>query len=63
MAALNHPKANYETTWKGAQHHDPKVAMAALNHPEADSRTTWKAAKHQDPQVRAKAQELMNKVK
>ena len=51
LAALNHPKANSATTWKGAQHHDSQVAMAALNHPKADNETTWKAAQHHDPQV------------
>ena len=51
MAALNHPKADNETTWRAAQHQDPQVVMAALNHPKADARTTWRAAQHQDPQV------------
>ena len=51
MAALNHPKADYGTTWRAAQHQDPKVALAALNHPKANSGTTWRAAQHQDPQV------------
>ena len=51
LAALNHPKADYETTWNAAQHHDPKVALAALNHPKADYETTWNAAQHHDPRV------------
>jgi len=51
LAALNHPKANYETTWKAAQHQDPKVALAALNHPDADGWTTWYAAKNHNSQV------------
>ena len=51
LAVLNHPKADNETTWNVAQHHDPKVALAALNHPEADSRTTWYAVQHHDPKV------------
>ena len=51
LAALNHPKANYETTHYAARHQDAKVVMAALNHPRADSGTTWNAAQHQDPQV------------
>ena len=62
MAALNHPKADYETTWHAAQHHDPHVAMAALNHPKADHETTHYAAQHHDPQIRAKAQELMSEL-
>ena len=51
MAALNHPKADNETTWRVAQHHDHQVAMAALNHPKADNETTWYAAKNHNPQV------------
>ncbi len=51
MAALNHPKADNETTWLAAKHQDPQVAMAALNHPKADDLTTCEAAEHQDPQV------------
>ena len=63
LAALNHPKADNETTLYAAQHHDPQVVMAALNHPKADNETTLYAAEHQDPQVRARAKELMKKVK
>jgi len=51
LAALNHPKVDYRTTWYAARHQDPQVAMAALNHPKADNETTWNAARHQDPQV------------
>ena len=51
LAALNHPKADDETTWEAARNHNPQVAMAALNHPKADNETTWYAAEHQDPQV------------
>ena len=51
LAALNHPKADNETTWHAAEHQDPQVVMAALNHPRADSGTTLRAAEHQDPQV------------
>ena len=63
MAALNHPKADDGTTWRAAEHQDPQVAMAALNHPKANSNTIGVAARHDNPQVRARAQELMNKMK
>ena len=51
LTALNHPKVDYETTWKAAQHQDPQVALAALNHRKADRYTTHYAARHADPQV------------
>ena len=51
LAALNHPKADNQTTWHATQHHDPQVALAALNHPKADDWTTRRAAQHHDPQV------------
>ena len=63
MAALNHPKADERTTGRAAEHHDPQVALAALNHPKAARATIDQGLKHQDPQVRARAQELMGKVK
>jgi len=51
LTALNHPKVDYETTWKAAQHQDPQVALAALNHRKADRYTTHYAARHADAQV------------
>ena len=51
MAALNHPKADNETTWSAARNHNPQIALAALNHPEADDMTTLYAAQHHDTQV------------
>ena len=51
MAALNHPKADFGTIQRAAQHQDPQVAMTALNHPKADYGTIQRAAQHQDPQV------------
>ena len=51
LAALNHPKADNETTLHAAKNHDPQVALAALNHPKADNVTLRHVAKHNDPQV------------
>lgn len=51
MAALNHPKADNETTRRAAEHQNPQVALAALNHPKADDGTTWRAARNHNPQV------------
>ena len=51
MAALNHPKADYEIFWRAAKYSNPQVVLAALNHPKADHRTTWEAAQHHDPKV------------
>ena len=51
LAALNHPKADNETTLHAARNHNSQVALAGLNHPKADRGTTWYAAEHQDPQV------------
>ena len=51
MAALNHRKADNDTTLRAAEHQDSQVAMAALNHPKADNVTLRHAAEHQDPQV------------
>ena len=51
MAALNHPKADNETTWYAAEHQDPQVAMAALNHPKADNVTLGYAAQNHNPQI------------
>ena len=51
LAALNHPKADNETTWHAAENQNPKVALAALNHPKADDMTTLRATEHQDSRV------------
>ena len=51
LAALNHPKADNETTWYAAEHQDSQVALVALNHPRADHWTTQYAAQHHDPKV------------
>ena len=51
MAALNHPEADYETTWNAAGNKDPQVALAALNHPKADNGTIQYAVSNKNPQV------------
>ena len=51
LVALNHPKADNETTWHAAENQNPKVALAALNHPKADDMTTLRATEHQDSRV------------
>ena len=51
LAALNHPKADYEIFWSAAKHSNPQVALAALNHPKVDTTTIHFAAEHTNLQV------------